>query len=135
MDYGPLTNIRQVLHQAADGVLGVVDAQVPILMRSVERTDQDGSVPLSEMLRVGLGVRRRLPGDQGQALVSAPPRAVVRQRFTDHFRLPGGRPILLTAHQRVERLTRIRVDAFGIDLYLCAAIGIVQGTVRSLLFA
>src|SRR5262245_47469805 len=46
-------HVRQVLHQGADGVLRIVDAQVAVLVRGVEGAQQRRPVPVGEMLGVG----------------------------------------------------------------------------------
>src|SRR5216683_5897255 len=55
-----LTKIRQILHQGIDGMLGIVNPQVAIMMRSEERAQQNRAIPIGEMLRVCLGVLQRV---------------------------------------------------------------------------
>ncbi len=55
-DHGPLPDLFDVLQQRRDGLLGVVEAQIAVLLRRVEAAAEKLAVGRVEVARVGHGV-------------------------------------------------------------------------------
>src|SRR6516165_2127881 len=51
-----IDDIIEVLHHGADRMLGIVNAEIAVLMRSEEATQECRTIPIGKMLRIGIGV-------------------------------------------------------------------------------
>src|SRR5439155_25935700 len=73
-----IPHVCQILHHGANGVLGVIDAQVAVLMRCKKSAQKGRPIPIREMLGVGVGVLQ-----SGEELQSALQRLPIARVASD----------------------------------------------------